>query len=106
MYQDFIAHDAAAAGLSAPTIDELGRKLPYRVDEVRHVIEVGKPALELAGVRLRAVRAAEGVALEIANATDADIAYMIATAPIQTTSGLSRANGRSGSINGWLISLA
>ena len=82
MYQDFIARDAAAAGVSAPTIDELSRKLPYRVDEVRHVIEVGRPALEIAGVRLRAVHAAEGLALEIANASDADIAYMIATTPM------------------------
>ena len=82
MFQDFVARDAAAAGVTAPTIDELSRKLPYRVDEVRHVIEVGRPALELAGVRLRAVHATAGLALEIANATSADIAYMIATVPI------------------------
>lgn len=82
MYQDFVARDAAAAAVSAPTIEAMSRKLLYRVDEVRHVIQVGKPALDVAGVRLRAVHAAEGLALEIANATDSDIAYRIATAPI------------------------
>src|SRR5262245_66172711 len=56
VYQDFIGRDAAAAGVRAPTIEELSRKLPYRVDEARHVIAVGQPPLEVAGVRLRALR--------------------------------------------------
>jgi hypothetical protein len=46
------------------------------------VLEVGEPALELAGVRLRALHLAEGLALEIVNATDSDIAYDVVTAPI------------------------
>lgn len=82
VYQELIARDASAAGLPAPTLDDMSRKLPYRVDSVRHVLEVGEPPLEVAGVRLRALRLAEGLALEIANATDSDIAYDVATAPI------------------------
>lgn len=82
VYLDFIARDAAAAGVRTPTLDELSRKLPDRVDSARHVLEVGEPALELAGVRLRAIHAAEGLALEISNATGGDIAYDVVTAPI------------------------
>jgi hypothetical protein len=81
VYQDFVGRDAAAAGVRAPTIEELSRKLPYRVDEARHMIAVGQPAVELAGVRLRAARVGETLVLEVANATDSDIAYDVVTAP-------------------------
>src|SRR6185295_1922340 len=82
VYRNFVDKDAAAAGVATPTVAELSRKLPYRVDDVRHVLEVGEPPLEVAGVRIRAVHVAEGLALEVVNATDADIAYHIMTAPI------------------------
>jgi hypothetical protein len=85
-YQELVARDAAAAGLHAPTLDDMSRKLPYRVDSVRHVLEIGEPPLELAGVRLRALRVAEGLALEIANTTDSDLAYDVVTAPIAAAS--------------------
>ncbi len=87
VYQDFLARDAAAAGVPTPTLDELSRKLPYRVDEARHVLEVGAAPLELAGVRLRAVHVEEGLALEIANATGSDIAYQVVSAPVPAVSG-------------------
>ncbi|HEY0988506.1 MAG TPA: hypothetical protein VGD80_15685, partial [Kofleriaceae bacterium] len=64
VYQDFIAKDAAAAGVRTPTLEELSRKLPYRVDEARHVLVVGQPPIEVAGVRLRAVHIADTFALE------------------------------------------
>ena len=82
VYQDFIARDAATAGVRAPTLEELSRKLVYRVDDARHVLEVGQPALEIAGVRLRAIHLENSLALEIANATASDIAYAVASAPI------------------------
>jgi hypothetical protein len=82
VYQDFVARDAAAAGVRTPTIEELSRKLPYRVDEARHVLVVGQPPLEVAGVRLRAVHIADTIALEVANATESDIAYDVVSAPI------------------------
>ncbi|HEX3763127.1 MAG TPA: hypothetical protein VHW23_30730 [Kofleriaceae bacterium] len=81
MYQDFVARDAAAAGVRAPTLDELSRKLPYRVDDARHVLEVGQPPLAIAGVQLRAIRVEDGLALEIANATASHLAYDVVTAP-------------------------
>jgi hypothetical protein len=81
-YHDFLVRDAAAAGAPVPTIEELSRVLPYRVDAERHVLEVGEPSIELAGVRLRALHVTEGLALEIANATGADVAYNVVTATI------------------------
>ena len=81
-YHDFVARDAAAAGVPAPTLAELSRKLPYLVDDTRHVLEVGEPALETAGVRLRAVHVAEGLGLEITNTTGSAIAYQVVTATI------------------------
>jgi len=81
-YRDFIARDAAAAGVAVPSIEELSRVLPYRVDGERHVLDVGAPPIELAGVRLRAVQVADGLALEIANATSSDLAYSVVTATI------------------------
>ena len=85
VYQDFVAKDAAAAGVRAPTIEELSRKLPYRVDEARHVLTVGQPPIEVAGVRLRAVHIADTLALEVANTTESDIAYDVVSAPIPPT---------------------
>jgi hypothetical protein len=82
VYQDFVGKDAAAAAVPMPTLAELSRKLPYQVDDVRHVLEVGEPPLAVAGVRVRAVHVAEGLALEIVNATGANIAYHVVTAPI------------------------
>jgi hypothetical protein len=84
VYQDFVAKDAAAAGVATPTLAELSRKLPYRMDDVRHVLEVGEPPLDVAGVRIRAVHVAEGLALEVANTTGANIAYHVVTAPISS----------------------
>jgi len=82
VYQDFISRDAAAAGVRVPTLDELSRKLAYRVDDARHVLEVGQPSIELAGVRLRAIHVEDGLALQISNETGSDIAYNVVTAPI------------------------
>jgi hypothetical protein len=82
VYQDLVARDAAAAGVRAPTLEELSRKLPYRVDDARHVLEVGQPAIEVAGVRLRAIHLADRLALEVVNATGSDIAYNVVTTPI------------------------
>jgi hypothetical protein len=83
VYQDFVARDAAEAGVRAPALEELSRKLPYRVDDARHVLEVGQPAAEIAGVRLRAIRIEDALALEIANATGSSIAYDVVTAPLR-----------------------
>jgi len=77
-----VARDAAEAGVRAPALDEMSRKLPYRVDDARHVLEVGQPPLEIAGARLRALHLEDRLALEIANATGSSIAYNVVTTAV------------------------
>lgn len=81
MYLDYLARDAASAGTHTPTIEEMSRKLPYRGDDVRHVLELGKPSIEVAGLRLRIERSADSVVLQIQNLVDADVAYNVVTTP-------------------------
>jgi hypothetical protein len=81
-YQDLVARDAAEAGVRAPALDELSRKLPYRIDDARPVLAVGRPA----GARARRVRLHAidlgGARAGDANATGSDIAYDVVTAPV------------------------
>lgn len=81
MYQEFLARDAASAGVKVPSIDELSRKLPYRVDESRHVLEPGQPAIELAGLRLRVERSDASIVMIIQNLVGSDVAYEVTTSP-------------------------
>jgi hypothetical protein len=77
VYQDFLARDAAAAGLATPALEEMSRVLPYRVDTERRVLEVGRRPIEVAGVKLSAVRAGDAIAIEVRNATASDLAYRV-----------------------------
>jgi len=81
VYKGFIESDAAAAGLAAPTPTQMGKKLPYRVDEARHVLEPGKPPIEAAGLRLHLERASNSLVMVIENQLDSDVAYQIASTP-------------------------
>lgn len=81
MYLDFLARDAATAGVRTPTLDEMGRKLAYRVDDARHVLELGKPGIEVAGLRLHVERSGDVVVLVIQNLVGADVAYEVTTSP-------------------------
>ena len=81
VYQDFLATDAAAAGVPTPAYEDMTRKLVFRTDESRHVLEVGAPPITVAGLELAAVRANDTLALEIKNTTRADLGYFIKTAP-------------------------
>lgn len=85
-YREFLSKDATQAGTPAPTIDEMSRKLPYRVDEARHVLEAGQPPIELAGLRLRVVKGVETFNLEIQNVTGSNAAYNVVTEPIPNAS--------------------
>lgn len=80
-YQEFLEKDSAEAGVRTPSIEEMSRKLPYRVDEARHVLEVGQPAIEIAGLRLRLLRGDATLVLEITNTTSSDLAYQVKSAP-------------------------
>jgi hypothetical protein len=81
VYRGFVNGDAAAAGLVAPTPTQMAAKLAYRVDEARHVLEAGKPPIEVAGLRLHLERGADQVVMVIENKLDSDIAYSVSSAP-------------------------
>lgn len=79
VYLGFLEKDAANAGTHAPTIEEMGRKLVYRVDESHHVLEPGKPAIEAAGLRLHAERSGDDVVLVARSLLGTDAAYEVST---------------------------
>lgn len=81
IYRDFLEQDASAAGLRTPSIADMSRKLAYRVDEARHVLELGHPAIEAAGLRLRVERSGDAVVMIIQNLLGSDVAYEIASMP-------------------------
>ena len=80
VYRAFLVSDASSAGVRAPTIDEMSKKLPYRVDEARHVLEPGKPPIEVAGLRLRVERTGDQVVMVIENLLESDVAYTVVSA--------------------------
>jgi len=79
VYRTFLEHDAIEAGVHTPTIEEMSRKLTYRTDEARHVLEVGGPPIEIAGLRLRAEHANDSLILHVQNRTGSDVAYEVTT---------------------------
>jgi hypothetical protein len=78
-YRDYIEHDAAAAGVRVPSVGEMSKKLVYRVDDSRQLLESGKPAIEVAGLRLRAERSGDALVLVIQNLVESDLAYNVVT---------------------------
>jgi hypothetical protein len=91
MYLDLLARDAAAAGLPKPKIEEMSRKLSYRVDERQHVLEVGQPPIEVAGLKLSAVSTGEALGLEMRNTTRSDLAYLVISTPAPDPAGCAAA---------------
>ncbi len=89
VYQDYLAKDAAIAGVRTPTYNEMSRKLLYRVDEGRRVLEVGEPAINAAGLKLTVQRSGNAIVLDIENTTPVDLAYLVLTAPIPNIAGCS-----------------
>ena len=87
VYEDHLAQDASAAGLVPPTLDDMTRKLPYRFDDKRHVLEIDDTPMQGAGLTLAIRHAREGLVLEIENTTGKDVAYHVVSAPIPTTNG-------------------
>jgi hypothetical protein len=81
VYESFLERDAAAAGVRAPSIADMSRKLPYRVDEAKRSLELGEPPVEVAGLRLHVERAGDRVVLVVQNAVDAPLAYNVVTSP-------------------------
>lgn len=91
VYQDSLSKDAAGAGVRTPSVEEMGRKLVYRVDEGRHILEVGQPGIEIAGLKLRVDRSGEAMVLQIDNTTTSDLGYAVTTSPTPNISGCSNA---------------
>jgi hypothetical protein len=91
MYQDFLERDAQTANVRTPSIEQMTQKFAYRVDEARHVLEVGQPAIEIAGVKLEVKRDDDALALEITNTTGSDLAYYVASTPMPNISGCNSA---------------
>lgn len=91
VYADFLASDAAAAGVRAPSPEDIGRALVHRVDDQRHVLEVGQPAIEVAGVRLAVERADDALVLTIENPSATDLAYAVTTTPAPSIAGCNAA---------------
>jgi hypothetical protein len=91
VYQDFLRSDAAEAGVRAPSYEDMTRKLAFRSDDARHVLEVGQPPIEVAGLQLAAVIANESLALEIKNTTSSELGYYIKTTPTPASGECDRA---------------
>lgn len=81
VYNRFLETDAAAAGVRAPSVGDMAKKFPYRVDDGRHVLEPGKPPIELAGLKLWLERTGDKVIMAIANQLDSDVAYSVTSTP-------------------------
>jgi hypothetical protein len=90
IYQDYLAKDATAAGVHVPTYEEMSRKFPHRFDEGRRVLEVGDPAIEIAGLRLVTRRSGNSLVLEVENVTRSDLAYLVVTEPTPNIAGCTR----------------
>jgi hypothetical protein len=87
IYQDHLAKDAGQAGLKAPTYQEMTRRLRFRVDEGRRVLEIGDPPIEAAGLRLEVRRSGDAIVLAIENRTPAALGYVVVTEPTPKIAG-------------------
>jgi hypothetical protein len=79
VYQQFLETDAAIAGVRAPTVEDMSKKLAYRVDDARHPLELGQPPVEIAGLRIHLERVGDQVSLIAQNTVDSDVAYHVVT---------------------------
>jgi hypothetical protein len=90
VYQDLLARDASEAGIATPTLEDMSKKLAFRSDDVRHVLELGK-SIEVAGLRITVARANDSLALEIENTTNTDLGYIIKSAPVPAVANCTKA---------------
>jgi len=81
VYKDFLAKDASLAGVRAPSVEDMARVLPYAVDDQRHVLEVGQPPIDAAGLKLSVARDGGALVLTIENPGEVARAYSVITTP-------------------------
>src|SRR5690349_1650320 len=79
VYQQFLENDAAIAGVRAPTVADMSKKLAYRGDDARHPLELGQPPTEIGGLRIHVERTGDQIALIVQNTVDSDVAYHVVT---------------------------
>ncbi len=88
-YKGYLEGDAQLAGLPVPSVESMGLRLAYRVDDVRRGLAVGDPPLEIAGLRLQVVvqpgDGGDDLVLVIENPSDIDLAYDVVTKPSYVT---------------------
>jgi len=77
VYQDYLAKDAAIAAVRVPSLDDMQRKLLFRIDESRQILEVGQDGITTAGLKLTARRQDDLIVLDIENTTRSDLAYHV-----------------------------
>lgn len=80
-YVQFLAGDAHSAGLHVPSLDDMAKKLAYASDERSHVLNLGEPPVEAAGLRIRLERSGDLAVMRIENRADTDLAYNVISAP-------------------------
>jgi hypothetical protein len=82
IYKDFLSRDAARAGVPVPTIEDMSRKLVFRADDKRHVLEVGEDPKPIVGLEIAAVGVGgNSIGLEIHNPGSEALGYVIDTTP-------------------------
>ncbi|MDX2091618.1 MAG: hypothetical protein SFX73_27405 [Kofleriaceae bacterium] len=89
VYKEFLDKDATVAGLRVPSIDEMARKLPYAVDDTRHILEDGQPPIDAAGLKLSVIREGDVFVLQIENPGTTARAYSVVTTVTPKISGCS-----------------
>lgn len=87
MYKGFLESDAATAGAPVPSIADMSKKLSYRVDEVRHVLNPGDAPIEVAGLRIHLERSDESVIMVIDNKLDSAVGYNVVSSASSGSSG-------------------
>ncbi len=91
IYKDFLASDSKFAGVPTPTLADMSRKIEFRSDDKRHVLEVGHKPIEVAGLSLSAQRKDRALVLQIENVAGTTLAYTVVSTPFPDSSACSNA---------------
>lgn len=86
VWKGFLESDAKLAKVAAPSAAEMGKKLVYRSDLVRHELSFSEPKLEAAGLTITMERDRDSALLVLTNTTDSDVAYRVQTTASLPTS--------------------
>lgn len=85
-WRNFLESDAKAAGVAAPSVAQMGKKLVYHSDLTQHELSLAEPKLAAAGLSITMERDGESVVLSMVNTTESDVAYRVQVTPSAATS--------------------